>query len=163
MPPKKTNAARFLEEMGIPYELHEADVDESDLSAATMARLLGADPDTVFKTLVARGDKTGVLMTCIPAEGELDLKKIASASGNKSVALVPLKEVLPLTGYIRGGCSPLGAKKKYPVYIDESAILYDRIYVSAGHRGVQLFLAPDDLLRAAEATYADLIRQSESL
>lgn len=158
MPPKKTNAARLLDDLGISYELREAQVDESDLSATTMARLLGVSPDEVYKTLVARGDKHGVLMACIPAEAELDLKKLAAASGNKNVSMVPLKEVFPLTGYIRGGCSPLGAKKAYPVYVDESAILYDRIFVSAGHRGVQLHLAPDDLLRAAEAVYADITR-----
>lgn len=114
MPPKKTNAARLLDDLGISYELREAQVDESDLSATTMARLLGVSPDEVYKTLVARGDKHGVLMACIPAEAELDLKKLAAASGNKNVSMVPLKEVFPLTGYIRGGCSPLGAKKPIP-------------------------------------------------
>lgn len=158
MHPKKTNAARLLDDMGIAYELYEVRVGESDLSATTMANLLGVPPTQVYKTLVARGDKHGVLMACIPAEAELDLKKLALASGNKSVAMVHLKEVLSLTGYIRGGCSPLGAKKAYPVYMDESAILQDHIFVSAGHRGVQLYLAPDDLLRAANATYADISR-----
>ncbi len=125
----KTNAARLLETLGIPFELHTADVDESDLSAVTLARRLGADPACVFKTLVARGDKTGVLMACIPAAAELDLKALAAASGNKHAEMVPLKDVRPLTGYVRGGCSPLGAKKAYPVFVDESAILQDSIYV----------------------------------
>ncbi|MBO5491678.1 MAG: aminoacyl-tRNA deacylase, partial [Desulfovibrio sp.] len=111
----KTNAARLLETLGIPFELHTADVDESDLSAVTLARRLGADPACVFKTLVARGDKTGVLMACIPAAAELDLKALAAASGNKHAEMVPLKDVRPLTGYVRGGCSPLGVKKAYPV------------------------------------------------
>ena len=103
----KTNAARLLDELRIPYELHTAAVDESDLSAVTMARSLGVSPEEVYKTLVARGDKHGVLLACIPAETQLDLKRLAYASGNKSVDMVPLKEVFPLTGYIRGGCSPL--------------------------------------------------------
>ncbi|MBO6171439.1 MAG: Cys-tRNA(Pro) deacylase [Desulfovibrio sp.] len=154
----KTNAARLLETLGIPFELHTADVDESDLSAVTLARRLGADPACVFKTLVARGDKTGVLMACIPAAAELDLKALAAASGNKHAEMVPLKDVRPLTGYVRGGCSPLGAKKAYPVFVDESAILQDSIYVSAGQRGVQLRLRPDDLLRAVQGSYAALTR-----
>ncbi len=154
----KTNAARLLETLGIPFELHTADVDESDLSAVTLARRLGADPACVFKTLVARGDKTGVLMACIPAAAELDLKALAAASGNKHAEMAPLKDVRPLTGYVRGGCSPLGAKKAYPVFVDESAILQDSIYVSAGQRGVQLRLRPDDLLRAVQGSYAALTR-----
>ena len=115
----KTNAARLLERLEIPFTLHQADVDESDLSAVTMAHKLGVDPGCVFKTLVARGDKTGVIMACIPAAAELNLKALATASGNKHVEMVHLKEVLPLTGYIRGGCSPLAAKKDYPVFLDE--------------------------------------------
>ncbi len=158
MPPKKTNAARLLDELGIAYELHEAPYDEADLSAVSMAHALGVPAEEVFKTLVVRGDKTGVLEVCIPGAAELNLKGLAAASGNKHVELVPLKEVQPLTGYIRGGCSPLAGKKHYPVFIDESAILQERIYVSAGHRGVQLRLAPDDLLRATEGVYADIAR-----
>ena len=154
----KTNAARILEGLDIPYELHTADVDEDDLSAVTMAHNLGVDPARVFKTLVAKGDKTGVLMACIPAAAELDLKALASASGNKHVEMVPLKDVRPLTGYMRGGCSPLGAKKAYPVFVDENAILQDSIFVSAGQRGVQLCLGPDDLLRAVEGQYAPVAR-----
>lgn len=158
MPIKKTNAARLLDEWGIAYELHTAEVDEHDLSAIAMARSLGAPAGQVFKTLVARGDRHGVLMACLPGPAELDLKKLAAASGNKSVAMVPLKEVLPLTGYIRGGCSPLAGKKPYPVYLDESAILWDAVYISAGVRGTQLKLAPDDLLRAVAGVCADIIK-----
>ena len=154
----KTNAARLLEGLGIQFSLHHVEVDEEDLSAVSMARKLDAEPERVFKTLVARGDKNGVLMACIPAAAELDLKALAAASGNKHAEMVPLKEVRPLTGYIRGGCSPLAGKKHYPVFVDESAILHERIYVSAGHRGVQLRLAPDDLLRAVEGTYAAIAR-----
>ena len=150
----KTNAARLLDELGISYSIHESEVDLSDLSAVSMAKKIGADPLRVFKTLVARGDKTGVIMACLPGSGELDLKALAKASDNKHVEMVHLKEVQPLTGYVRGGCSPLAAKKEYPVFIDENAILFDTIYVSAGHRGVQLELAPDDLLRACHGTYA---------
>lgn len=154
----KTNAARILEGLSIPYQLRMAEVDEQDLSAVTLARNLGVAPACVFKTLVAKGDKTGVLMACIPAAAELDLKALAAASGNKHVEMVPLKDVRPLTGYIRGGCSPLGAKKTYPVFVDENAILLESIFVSAGQRGVQLCLKPDDLLRAVEGQYAPIAR-----
>lgn len=155
---RKTNAARLLDELGITYELHAAPVDEHDLSAMAMARGLGVPPEQVFKTLVARGDRHGVLMACIPGPAELDLKKLAAASDNKSVTMVPLKEVQPLTGYIRGGCSPLAGKKQYPVYLDESAILWNAIFVSAGLRGEQLKLAPDGLLRATAGMYVDLMK-----
>ena len=160
MPPKKTNAARLLDELGIDYELHEAPYDEAapPPPPAMAQASLGVPVEEVFKTLVVRGDKTGVLEACIPGAAELNLKELAAVSGNKHVEMVPLKEVQPLTGYIRGGCSPLAGKKHYPVFVDESAILYERIYVSAGHRGVQLRLAPDDLLRAAEGTYAAIAR-----
>lgn len=154
----KTNAARLLDTLHIPYRMASAPVDASDLSAVTMAARLGVDSATVFKTLVARGDRTGVIMACIPAAAELDLKALAVASGNKHVDMVHLKEVLPLTGYVRGGCSPLAARKDYPVFVDESAILCEEIYISAGQRGVQLCLAPDDLLTAAHAVYARLTR-----
>lgn len=158
MPVKKTNAARHLDELGIAYTLCSAEVDESDLSAVTLAGRLGVPPEQVFKTLVLRGDRHGVFMACIPGSAELDLKKTAAASDNKSVSMVALKEVRPLTGYIRGGCSPLGAKKDYPVYLDESALLWDLVYVSAGQRGAQLRLAPGDLARATAAVSADLCR-----
>lgn len=154
----KTNAARLLETLSIPYVIHQTDVDLNDLSATTMASKLGEDPERVFKTLVVRGDKNGILMACIPAASELNLKRLAEVSQNKHVEMVHLKEVFGLTGYVRGGCSPLAAKKAYPVYIDETAILYDTIYVSAGLRGVQLELDPNDLQKATQGVFADLIR-----
>jgi len=149
----KTNAARILDAASIRYELREYEVDEDDLSAPRVAEKIGMPPEQVFKTLVARGDRSGVLMACIPANTELDLKALAAASGNKKIELVAVKEVLPLTGYIRGGVSPIGGKKPYPFYLDETAILFDVISVSAGVRGCQLVLAPDDLARITEATY----------
>ncbi len=154
----KTNAARLLDSLGIAYRIHETPVDDTDLSAVRMARAANVPPERVFKTLVARGDKTGVLMACIPAAAELDLKALAQASGNKHLKMVPLKEVLPLTGYMRGGCSPLAGKKDYPVYIDETARLHETIYVSAGKRGVQLILAADDLLTACHGTCCSIAR-----
>lgn len=157
---KKTNAARILDELHLEYELRGIPADEvEELSATAMANTLGVPPEEVFKTLVARGDKNGVVMACIPAEAELNLKALAQVSGNKNVHMVPLKEVLPLTGYMRGGCSPIGAKKAYPVFIDESAQLFERIFVSAGQRGLQLHLAPESLVKAVNATYADLCKE----
>ena len=147
----KTNAARMLDRAGIHYELREYQVDENDLRAPHVAAAIGMPPEQVFKTLVARGDRTGVLLACIPANAELDLKALAAASGNKKVELVALKEVLALTGYIRGGVSPVGARKPYPVYLDETADLWDAVSVSAGLRGLQMLLAPADLARAADA------------
>jgi Cys-tRNA(Pro)/Cys-tRNA(Cys) deacylase len=142
----KTNAARLLDSKGISYELIPYEVDESDLSASAVALKLGQDVGQIFKTLVLRGDKAGVFICIIPGNKELDLKKAARASGNKNAAMVQMKEILELTGYIRGGCSPIGMKKKYASYIDENCILYDQIYVSAGIRGLQLKIAPDDLI-----------------
>jgi Cys-tRNA(Pro)/Cys-tRNA(Cys) deacylase len=143
----KTNAARILDREKIHYELREYEVDESDLSAPHVAEKIRMPPEQVFKTLVARGDRSGVLMACIPANTELDLKALASASGNKKVELVAVKEVLGLTGYIRGGVSPVGSRKPYPFYLDETADLWDVISVSAGVRGCQMLLTPDDLVR----------------
>ena len=154
----KTNAARILDAAGIHYELREYEVDEDDLSAPRVAEKIGMPAEQVFKTLVARGDRTGVLMACIPANTELDLKAIAGASGNKKVELVAVKDVLGLTGYIRGGVSPIGVKKPYPFFLDETAILFDTISVSAGIRGCQMLLAPDDLIRATEGSYAAIGR-----
>ncbi len=154
----KTNAARILDSLGIPYVLHMYDVDESDLSAVHVAQMLGAEPYSVFKTLPARTEKRDVCMFCIPGPAELDLKKAAKASGCKSIEMVPLKELFALTGYMRGGCSPVGAKKPYPVYLDELAFAFDRIFVSAGRRGMNFELAPDELARATEATITDLCR-----
>lgn len=147
----KTNAARLLDRAGIRYELREYAVDENHLSAPHVAAAIGMPPEQVFKTLVVRGDRTGVLMACIPANAELDLKALAAASGNKKVELVAVKEVLSLTGYIRGGVSPIGARKPYPLYLDETADLWDTLSVSAGLRGCQLVLAPGDLARVTEA------------
>jgi len=143
----KTNAARILDAAGIHYELREYQVDEDDLSAPRVAAKIGLPAEQVFKTLVARGDRNGVLMACIPANAELDLKAIAAVSGNKKVELVAVKEVLGLTGYIRGGVSPIGGRKPYPFYLDETADLWDVISVSAGVRGCQMLIAPDDLAR----------------
>ncbi len=153
----KTNAARLLDTLNIPYTLHSVPVALEDLSAQRMAQDLGVPPEMVYKTLVARGDKHGVFLACIMATDTLDLKKTAKATGNKSVVMVPLKDVLPLTGYMRGGCSPLGTRKAYAVFIDENALLQEHIFVSAGQRGMQLCLQPDDLLRATAGTYAELV------
>ncbi len=153
---KKTNAARILDGLGIAYELKTYAVDESDLSAVHVAEMSGLNIEMIFKTLVARGDKTGVIMAVIGGGDELNLKALARASGNKSVEMIALKELLPLTGYIRGGCSPLGAKKNYPVFVDSRALTLDRISISAGLRGMQIVLAPRDLVRAVNATVADL-------
>jgi Cys-tRNA(Pro)/Cys-tRNA(Cys) deacylase len=153
----KTNAARLLDSKGISYEIIPYEVDESDLSANAVASKLGQDVDQVFKTLVLQGDKTGVFICIIPGSKELDLKKAAKASGNKNAAMVHMKEILELTGYIRGGCSPIGMKKKYSTYIDENCILYDRIFVSAGIRGLQLRIAPDDLILVTGSEICSLI------
>jgi len=149
--PTKTNAARILDRAGIAYELLEYAVDQSDLSAPHVAAAVGLPPEQVFKTLVARGDRSGVVLAVIPASAELGLKALAAASGNKNIDLVPLKEVLVLTGYIRGGVSPIGTRKPYPVFLDETVELWDQIAVSAGRRGCQLLLAPADLVRITEA------------
>jgi Cys-tRNA(Pro)/Cys-tRNA(Cys) deacylase len=154
----KTNAARILDAAGIHYELREYVVDEDDLSAPRVAEKIGMPPEQVFKTLVARGDRAGVLIASIPANAELDLKALAAVSGNKNVELVAVKEVLGLTGYIRGGVSPVGLRKPYPFYLDETAVLWDVISVSAGVRGCQLVLAPDDLTRVLDAQYCAIAK-----
>ena len=155
---KKTNAARILDNLGISYEIKEYKVDLEDLSATHVAEEAGMAIEMVFKTLVARGDKTGIVMAVIPGAMELDLKSLASVSGNKRVEMVHLKEIQTLTGYIRGGCSPLGAKKEYPVYLDSNAEKQDIIAVSAGIRGQQLLLSPYDLVKAAHAVVASIAR-----
>ena len=154
-----TNAMRLLSQAGIEYGTSEYEVDESDLSGVHAAHELGIDPDCMFKTLVARGDKKGISVFCIPVAEELDLKKCAAAMGDKKVEMIHVKELLGLTGYIRGGCSPIGMKKKYPTWIDETAVLCDKIYVSAGTRGQQIILAPDDLAACVGAEYADLTKR----
>jgi len=153
----KTNAIRIIETSEINYETFSYDVDESDLSGETVAKKVGADPDTVFKTLVCNGDKTSHIVCCIPVTMELNLKKAAAVSGNKKVEMIPMKELLPLTGYIRGGCSPIGMKKLFPTFIDETAQLYDNIFISAGVRGTQIKLNPDDLLILVNGVYSELI------
>ena len=154
---KKTNAARILDGLGIDYEIKTYVVDENDLSAVHVAEVSGLDIDMIFKTLVARGDRSGVIMAVIGGGDELDLKALARASGNKSVEMIALKELLPLTGYMRGGCSPLGAKKNYPVFLDSRALTLDKISISAGLRGMQIVLKPHDLIKAVNATVADII------
>lgn len=154
---KKTNAMRILDGLGIDYEIKTYEVDEEDLSAIHVAQVSGLDIKMVFKTLVARGDKTGIIMAVIGGGDELDLKALAKASGNKSVEMIALKELLPLTGYVRGGCSPLGAKKNYPVYLDSRALTLEKISISAGLRGMQIILSPQDLVKAVNATTAKLI------
>ena len=154
-----TNALRLLQKGGIPFDTSEYTVDESDLSGVHAAHELGIDPDCMFKTLVARGDKKGLSVFCIPVAEELDLKKCAAVTGDKKIEMIHVRELLGLTGYIRGGCSPLGMKKKYPTWIDETAQLCERIYVSAGLRGQQLILAPDALCDFIDAQYADLTKR----
>lgn len=151
-----TNALRLVRSMGIRAEAIEYEVDESDLSAASVAARLGLDPDRVFKTIAVRGPKAGPFLCVVPGSAEVDLKKAAKAAGEKSAEPLPLRELEPLTGYVRGGCSPVGTKKPLPVFIDETAALWDTISVSAGARGLQMVLAPDDLARASGASFADL-------
>lgn len=154
-----TNVMRLLKQAGIAFDTSEYVVDESDLSGVHAAQELGIDPDCMFKTLVARGEKHGPHVFCIPVAEELDLKKCAQAAGEKKIDLIHVKELLPLTGYVRGGCSPVGMKKKFPTTFDESAILFDRIYVSAGMRGVQVIVNPEALVTYIGADYADLTRR----
>jgi len=153
----KTNVARLLDQAKVEYELIPYDVDENDLSATHVAAQLGEDVNKVFKTLVLEGDKTKYFVCVIPGDEEVNLKKAAKVSGNKSCNMLPLKELLPLTGYIRGGCSPIGMKKHFPTYIHQTANDYDKIYVSAGQRGLQIKISPSDLLLESNATIADLI------
>ena len=149
---EKTNVMRLLDAAGVHYRTAEYEYDESDLSGRHAAEQLDLPAEQVFKTLVARGDKTGPVVFCIPVLDELDLRRAAAVSGNKKVELIHLKELLPLTGYLRGGCSPIGMKKKFPTYIDETCILFDEIAVSAGARGKQIILSPDDLISYTAAT-----------
>jgi Cys-tRNA(Pro)/Cys-tRNA(Cys) deacylase len=147
----KTNAARLLDRAGIAYELREYDAGDEHLDAAEVAARVGMDPTTVYKTLVCRGDRHGVCFAVLPATCELDLKALARLSGDRKIDTVPLKEVTPLTGYVRGGTTALAAKKDYPVFLDERALALPRIAVSAGVRGTQLVLAPADYVRATKA------------
>ena len=156
----KTNGARFLEALNIPFELTEYEVDPEDLSATTVAKKIGMPAEQVFKTLLTTGGPGICVFAVIPGDAELDFKKLARAAGLRKAEMVPLKEVQPLTGYIRGGVTVFGAKKAYPVFVDETAILFDKISVSAGTRGTQLVLRPDDYVRAAEAQTADLTKDA---
>lgn len=152
----KTNAVRILESLGILHDIREYECGENSIDAVSVARIIGAEEETVFKTLVARGDKTGVAVFCLPGNFELNLKKAAAISGNKHIEMLHVRELQPVTGYIRGGCSPVGMKKSFPTWIDETALLFERIYVSAGMRGMQIHLAPRDLAHAAGAAFADI-------
>ncbi|HZL49463.1 MAG TPA: Cys-tRNA(Pro) deacylase [Terracidiphilus sp.] len=154
----KTNGARFLENLGIAFELREYEVDPEDLSATTVAKKIGMPAEQVFKTLLTTGGPGVCVFAVIPGNEELDFKKLARAAGLRKAEMVPLKDVQPLTGYFRGGVTVFGAKKPYPVFVDETAILFDRISVSAGTRGTQLVLSPEGYLRAAEAKTADLTK-----
>ena len=154
----KTNAARILAGLGIPYALEEYEVDPEDLSAITVARKIGLPVEQVFKTLLTTTGADQHAFAVIPGDAELDFKKLARAAGARKAEMVPLKDVQPLTGYIRGGVTVFGAKKPFPVFADETIELFDRISVSAGQRGIQVLLSPQDYLRAANASVADLTR-----
>ena len=152
----KTNAMRILDSEGVAYRTATYEVDENDLSGMHVAASLGQDPEQLFKTLVLVGERMGHVVCCIPTNCELDLKKVARAAGDKRVEMLPLKKLTPLTGYVRGGCSPLGMKKRFPTFIDETAVLFDEIYISAGERGEQIIVNGEDLARVVGATFADL-------
>lgn len=153
---KKTNAARLLDHKKIPYQLISYIVDEHDLCATHVADQLGEPIEQVFKTLVLYGDKSGYFVCIIPGDKEVDLKKAAKVSGNKNCELIPMKDLLPITGYIRGGCSPIGMKKNFPTYIHQSASLFEYIYISAGIRGLQIQIAPTDLINISKANVVEL-------
>jgi Cys-tRNA(Pro)/Cys-tRNA(Cys) deacylase len=153
----KTNAMRILDANNIQYTSHSYEVDEDDLSGITVANKINAEPESVFKTLVCEGDKTGIIVFCIPVTEELNLKKAASASGNKKVEMIKVKDLFQLTGYVRGGCSPIGMKKLFPTFIDETAQLFETIYFSAGTRGIQINTKTENLLRVINGVYVDLI------
>ncbi len=157
----KTNAARLLDSLGIPYELREYEVDPDDLAAESVARKIGLPPEQVFKTLVARGDRTGVLLAVVPGDMELDLKALARLSGDRKAEVVALKEVQPLTGYVRGGVTALAGRKDYPVFVDETVELFDVVSISAGVRGTQILLAPADYLRATRGTVGAIAKEEE--
>ncbi len=155
----KTNAMRMLDKAKIPYRALEYKVDDNDLSGTTIAKSVGLGCDMVFKTLVAKGDKTGPLVMCIPVDKEIDLKKAASVSGNKKIEMVHVKDLLALTGYIRGGCSPVGMKKKFPTFFEESCLGLDEMTISAGIKGCQLLLNREDLVSFVEAKVVNLVKE----
>ena len=153
----KTNAVRLVQQSGIPCREEFYEYDENDLNGNHAARAIGFPPEQVFKTLVVKGVKNGIMVFCIPVCCELDLKKAAKVSGDKSIELLPVKDLLATTGYIRGGCSPVGMKKRYPTYFDEVCLLFDEIAVSAGERGHQMVLPPEDLIRLVDGKLVDII------
>jgi Cys-tRNA(Pro)/Cys-tRNA(Cys) deacylase len=157
----KTNAVRLLESLGVAFEPRAYEVDPDDLAAESVARKIGLPAEQTFKTLVCRGDRQGVCLAVIPGDAQLDLKALARVSGNKAIDPVPLKDVEPLTGYIRGGVTAIGTRKAYPVYLDELAQLHDVISVSAGARGLQILLAPEDYARVTRATYAAISKSKD--
>lgn len=158
----KTNAMRILEGMRIPFEVREYEVDPDDLSAETVAAKVGLPPEQVFKTLVARGDRNGVCLAVVPGNQDLDCKALAKLTGDRRSEIVPLKEVQPLTGYIRGGVTALGAKKDFPVFADETIELFDVVSISAGARGMQLLMAPGDYLKAVQASVGPIAKDKET-
>lgn len=159
--PAKTNVARLLDQARIPYSLIPYEYDENDLAATHVAEALGEDLDQVFKTLVLHGERAGYFVCVIPGGAEVDLKKAAKAAGAKKAELIPMKELLPLTGYIRGGCSPIGMKKPFPTFVHTTALDYDHIYVSAGQRGLQLKINPRQLVEYIKATVAPIIAEKD--
>lgn len=160
--PAKTNVARLLDRARIAYELIPYEVDENDLAATHVAESLGEDIKRVFKTLVLHGERAGHFVCVIPGDAEVDLKKAAKVAGAKKAELIPMKELLPLTGYIRGGCSPIGMKKPFPTFVHSTALDYDHIYVSAGQRGLQLKINPGELVAYIKATVAPLIADNDN-
>lgn len=157
MKTQKTNAVRLLEANNILHSTVTYEVDESDLSGITVASKIGIEPQKVFKTLVTRGEKTGINVFCIPVTEELNLKKAAAVCGDKKIEMIKEKELLPLTGYVKGGCSPIGMKKHYPTFIDETAQLFEEISISAGVRGIQIMIKPEDLAKILGSNFVDLI------
>ncbi len=154
---EKTNVARLLDKAGIKYKLIPYEFDENDLAASHVAESLGQDIARVFKTLVLHGDKTGYLVCVVPGDGEVNLKALAKVSGNKKVEMIPMKDLLGVTGYIRGGCSPIGMKKRFPTFFHSTAVEFETIFVSAGVRGLQIEIAPEDLVNYVDGILADVI------
>ena len=153
----KTNAVRLVDKAGAPYELCSYDYDEQAMDAVSVAKILSVPAEIVFKTLVTRSEKGDIFVFCIPGNCELDLKKAAKTAGSKRIDLIKVRELVPITGYVRGGCSPIGMKRTFPTYIDETATIYDWIYINAGTRGLQLKIQPPGLARTAKAEFADII------
>ena len=158
----KTNAARLLDQLGVAYEIREYEVDPNDLAAETVAAKIGFPPEQVFKTLVARGERNGPVIVVIPGDQELDLKALASVAGERKIQLVPVKELQALTGYIRGGVTALAAKREFPVFVDDTIELFDKVSVSAGVRGLQILISPSDYIRAVQATVVPLAQAKRS-